>query len=119
MRPRSSKRAQKRDCARQSLSFLRTNPKNLFPGLCEALVDLLPVDGIPPRGKIIRALVLVLQVISVLPDIIAQNRVMPLRERIVLIRSGDDLQLAAFINQPAPARAKLLRGGLVEGLLEG
>jgi hypothetical protein len=41
------------------------------------------------------------------------------RERVVLVGGGDDLELAAFEDEPAPAGAELLGGGLVEGLLEG
>jgi len=43
---------------------------------------------------------------------------MALRDRVVLIGCGDDLQLAALEDEPAPAGAELLGGGLVELLLE-
>ncbi len=53
-----------------------------------------------------------------LPHIIAQNRVVPLRQRIILVRRRYNLQPAAFEDQPAPARSELLRRRLVERLLE-
>src|SRR4051794_34284145 len=39
-----------------------------------ALGDLVPVDDVPPRLEVIRALVLVLEVVGVLPDVVAQQR---------------------------------------------
>ena len=53
-----------------------------------------------------------------LPDIIAQNRIKPIRDRRVLVRLGHNLQLAALEHQKAPARAKLLGRRLIELLLE-
>src|SRR5260370_24003851 len=84
----------------------------------EPLVDLIPVNNVPPGRQIVRPSVLVLEVVGMLPDVIAQDRVQTLRERVVLVRCRDDLQLAAIEHQPAPARAELLRRRLVEQLLE-
>src|SRR6185437_8175842 len=84
----------------------------------EALVDFVPVHGVPPRGKVVGAAVLVLQVIRVLPHVIAEDRKMPLGKRVVLVRRGDDLQFAAIPDEPSPPRAELLRGGIVELLLQ-
>src|SRR6185437_16408833 len=63
-------------------------------------------------------LILVFQVIGVLPNIVSKDREMALQEWAVLIGCGDDLQLAAIVDQPAPAGAKLFGGGFVELLLE-
>src|SRR5262245_4884780 len=41
--------------------------------LGQALVHLVPVDYVPPSLQVIRTPILILQVISVLPDIIAQD----------------------------------------------
>ena len=38
------------------------------------LGDLVPVDDVPPRLEVVRALVLVLEVVGVLPDVVAQQR---------------------------------------------
>src|SRR5271170_3802822 len=92
----------------------------LLVSLCggEAHVDLVPVDGVPPGGEIVGALVLVLEVVGVLPDVVAEDGVVTLRDGAILVRRGDDFQLAALEDQPAPAGAELLRGGFVEELLE-
>jgi len=92
----------------------------LFVAFCgyEALVDLFPVDGVPPGSEVVGALVLVLEVVCVLPDVVAEDGVVALGERVVLVGGGGDLQFAAFKGEPAPAGAELLGGGLVELLLE-
>ena len=47
----------------------------LFAGGGEALVDFVPVDGVPPGGEVVGALVLVLEVVGVLPDVVAEDGV--------------------------------------------
>jgi hypothetical protein len=47
-------------------------------GSGEALVDLVPVDGVPPGGEVVWALVLVLEVVGVLPDVVAEDGVVGL-----------------------------------------
>jgi hypothetical protein len=84
----------------------------------EALVDFVPVDGIPPGGEVVGAAVLVFEVVGVLPDVVAEDGVAALRDRVVLVGGGDDGELAGFEDEPAPAGAELLGGGLVEQLLE-
>src|SRR3954468_11626530 len=39
-----------------------------------ALGDLVPVDDVPPRLEVVGTLVLVLEVVGVLPDVVAQQR---------------------------------------------
>src|ERR1039457_1615428 len=85
----------------------------------EALVYLSPVDYVPPRGEVIGAAVLVLEVVGVLPNVVAEDGVETLAQRRVLIRGGDDLELAALAHEPSPAGAELLGCGLIESLLEG
>src|SRR5581483_1636227 len=91
-------------------SLLLPIPYSLFPRPCllslgdgEAAIDLFPVHDVPPCGKIVGALVLVLQVIGVLPHIVAENGEQPLRERRVLVRRSDHLQLASGEDEPSPA----------------
>ena len=42
--------------------------------LVEAPGDLVPVDDVPPRGEVVRAAVLVVEVVGVLPDVDAEER---------------------------------------------
>src|SRR5271155_3576216 len=91
----------------------------LLLGLFEAGVDFVPVDGVPPGGEVVGPAVLILQVIGVLPHVVAEDRVFALHQRAVLIGSGGDSELAAIPKDPAPAGAELLRRGVVELLLEG
>jgi len=98
-----------------SLPFITCLPLLRF---FEAAIDLCPVDYVPPRRKIVRAAVLVLKVVRVLPHIVAEDRIQTLLKGRILIRGRDDLQLSALLNQPAPSGTKLFRGCLVEELLE-
>ena len=86
----------------------------LLFGFCEALVDFGPVDDVPPGGEVVGAVVLVFEVVGVLPDVVAEDGVDALAERVVLVGGGDDLELAALEDEPTPAGAELLRGGLIE-----
>jgi len=84
----------------------------------EALVDLVPVDGVPPGGEVVGAPVLVLEVVGVLPDVVAEDGVAALGDRVVLVGCGDDGEFAALEDEPAPAGTELLGGGFVEELFE-
>src|SRR5687768_8464337 len=91
----------------------------LWTRLFEPFVDGVPVDGIPPRGDVVRTTVLVLQVVGVLPDVEAQKRFLAFHQRTVLVRGALDHQLAAGIDQPRPAAAEARRRRLGKLLLEG
>src|SRR5581483_2323423 len=54
-------------------------------GRLEALRHLVPVDHVPPGLEVVRALVLVLQVVGVLPDVDADQRRLARRDRRVLV----------------------------------
>src|SRR5207302_8319564 len=83
------------------------------------LVDLAPVDNVPPRSQIFGAAVVVLQIVGVLPHVVAEDRIEPLRKRAVLVGRGDDLHIAVRLaGQPYPATAELLGTGIVELALE-
>src|SRR5829696_18882 len=82
------------------------------------LRDLAPVDDVPPRVDVVGALVLVLQVVRVLPDVDADQRRLAGRERRVLVRRADDRQPAAVVDQPGPAGAELVDAGLLDLRLE-
>src|SRR5579875_81416 len=122
--PRSGTRLAQRKRERQALPLCPL-PGSLpgkivlvLLGLLETLVDLFPIHHVPPGRKVLGAAIVVLQVVGVLPYVVAQNGIEALHEGAVLIRRGDDLQLAAAIDQPAPAGAELLGRRLVELLLE-
>src|SRR5919204_5626305 len=79
-----------------------------------AVIDLLPVHHVPPRRQILRAAIVVLQVVRVLPYVVAENREQSLRNRVVLVRSSNDLHAAVGLAcQPDPARAELFGAGIV------
>src|SRR3954451_19380282 len=85
-----------------------------------ALVDRVPVDGVEPGGEIVGALVLILEVVGMLPDINAENRGLALHQRGVLVRGAGDAQAAIGRgDQPGPAAAEAPRTGGRDLLLEG
>ena len=55
--------------------------------LSEAFVHLGPVHHVPPRGEVVGATVLILQVVGVLPDVGAEDRRgLAVHQRVVLVR---------------------------------
>src|SRR5438552_16632111 len=51
--------------------WLRKRKRTTLPG-CESLVDLRPVDDVPPRVDVVGTAVLVLRIVRVLPDVDAE-----------------------------------------------
>src|SRR5262249_60758035 len=79
--------------------------KRLRPRLAEALEPLLdgvPVDDAPPRLEVVRATVLVLEVVRVLPDVDAEQRDVALHDRRVLVGSRIDRESGAVVDEPCP-----------------
>src|SRR5208283_5368524 len=72
-------------------------------GLFEAFVDFCPVDDVPPGGEVVGAAVVVLQVVGVLPDVVAEDGIEALRQRGILVGGGHDFELAVGEYEPAPA----------------
>src|SRR5262249_1131682 len=71
-----------------------------------AIIDLFPIDHAPPCLQVFRTTVVVFQVIGVLPDVVAENRVQSLADRVVLIRRRDNLNFAFCVaDQPNPPAA--------------
>src|SRR5262249_25184422 len=66
----------------------------------------------------IRPPILIVEIISVLPNIACQQRRLPFSQRINRIWGGRDLQPPAVGNEPRPAAAKLADRGCLELLLE-
>src|SRR6266446_3927177 len=78
------------------------------------LADGVPVHHVPPGFDVIGPAVLIVQIVRVLPNVHAQNRLVPLHERIVLVGRRDDFELTALVfDQPSPTAAETAdaRGG--------
>src|ERR1035437_8596376 len=84
----------------------------------EPVFDFLPVDYVPPGGNVIRAAVLILQVVGVLPHVQAHHVALALHYGAVLVGGGRNLEFPAGSQQPRPAGAEARGRGLVELLLE-
>ena len=79
----------------------------LLPSM-QSFIYAIPVDNMEPGINIICPQILVLQVISVLPNIQGKNGRQPLRQRIILVRQGNDMKVPRGIShQPRKSRTKL------------
>src|SRR6204780_1359537 len=79
----------------------------------------IPIGEIREEGlEEIRAPVLVIEIIGVLPHVAGEQRHQPERDRVDRIGGFDDFQLAAVQRQPHPAAAELANPGLDEVVLE-
>src|SRR5919201_4383233 len=86
----------------------------------KALVDLVPVNNVPPRRQVLGTPIVVFQIVGVLPTVVAHDREQPVRKGIVLVGSGDDLKLAAIgAGKPHPTAAEQLGTCVVKLLLKG
>src|SRR5258708_36911878 len=63
-----------------------------------ALADVVPVHGIPPRLEVIRATILVVEIISMLPDVIAEEHAPAVHDRAVLVAQGVKRGLAFLVD---------------------
>lgn len=88
-------------------------------GLGQVLRDKIPVDQVIDKGlHKIRAAVLIVQIIRMLPDIAGQQRGLALGEWIDRVRCRNDLELPIIGNEPSPAAAELPGCGSLELFLE-
>src|SRR3989304_8763935 len=76
--------------------------RDLRLGLREVVRDLRPIDGVPPRLDVLGASVLILQVIGVLPDVEAEDRLAAVYDGIVLVCARFDGEFSATDQQPRP-----------------
>src|ERR1700693_1052557 len=91
----------------------------LAPHRRETGVNGRPVERVEPRGDVVRPFVLVLQVVSVLPDVDSEDRGQPLHVRAVLVGIRLDGHLTVLVdNEPSPAASELAYRRLLELLLE-
>jgi hypothetical protein len=65
-------------------------PDRIIPG-----VDRIPVQDVPPAGQVVVAAIVVLEIIGVLPKIVAEHGATVFQQRAVLVGPGNDLQRAA------------------------
>src|SRR5207248_5151413 len=99
--------------------FYRAGARPLGPDRAEPRIDRFPVQGVEPRGHVVGAPVLVLEVVSVLPHVDAQQRRQLVHERAVLVGVALDRQLSLPVrDEPRPAAAELPDRGLLQLLLE-
>src|SRR5579862_8896262 len=84
----------------------------------KTLIDLRPVDDVPPGVDVIGPAVLVLQVVRVLPDIDAEDDVLAVHQRTVLVRRALDGQFVAAADDPRPAASEASGRGLLQFFLQ-
>src|SRR5471032_2094107 len=84
----------------------------------EPLIDLGPVDDVPPGIEVVGTAVLLLQVVGVFPDVDAEHDFLPFHQRAVLVRRALNRELAALIDDPGPAAAEAADAGLLQLFLE-
>ena len=83
-------------------------------------LDKLPVDNLPDSSEVVRALVAVVDVVGVLPDIYGKKWLEAVLNRRAGVVHSEHFELAGFANkQPGPATAKMFAGHLTKLSLEG
>src|SRR5512133_2828134 len=92
---------------------------NVLPIFLKLLLNKIPIDQGPESLDVIRAPILVIEVIRVFPNIQPKDGGVTFHIRTVLVSGGVDLQLLVAIqNEPCPTRAKAGGGGGSEFFLE-
>ena len=90
--------------------------------LREALRYFIPVYDVPERRYVIGAAVLILQVIGMFPHVHTEDRNAlrfgDVHERVVLVGSRSDDELAVLSDEPCPSRAEAGDAGVRECLFE-
>src|SRR3546814_14499040 len=83
------------------------------------------MGGIVPVQQLVQervderaAIVLVIQVVGVLPDIAGHQRRLPVNDRCDRVGGADDAQRAAVVDEPSPAATELCARDVRELLLE-
>src|SRR5205814_17800 len=104
----------------QSLrSALRPDARKRNALFAEAFGNLSPIDHVPPRVEVVGALVLILEIVGMFPDVDTQDRLLVLHGGSVLVRCAGDGQLAVVIDQPGPTAAEAANTRSLELGLEG
>src|SRR5438270_13579922 len=82
--------------------------------------DRFPIHHIPPGLEVIGAPILVKEIVSVLPNIDTEDRLVAVHQRAVLIRRGNYFELSALVfDQPGPTTAKASHASRGKFFLEG
>src|SRR5882724_1603201 len=93
--------------SRPSHTYLSTPLASSFENsgwLFELLIRFVPIHQIPPSGDVFRAAILILEIVSVFPDVQTQDGFLAVHERAVLIRGGQNLEFrAAALDEPSPS----------------
>src|SRR5258705_7047001 len=82
------------------------------------LLGFLPVHHVPPGVEVIRAAVLILEVIGVLPHIHADHRKLSFHHRRILIRGRRDFNARTGLQKPGPSGPEPAYPGSIEFFLE-
>src|SRR5258708_7535770 len=90
-------------CQVEETSFLRR----------KILRDKVPVGQlVEPGGDVVRAPVLIVEIVGMLPDVDGEEAFHPLRHWRIGVRRAHDAQLLLLVlDQPCPAAAELAEGG--------
>ena len=81
-----------------------------FLRLLVLFIDKVPVDDAEPFIDVINAAVLILQVVSMFPDVQAEQRSLPFFQRVILVGSGKNFKLVAVSDEPCPAASETACG---------
>src|SRR5438132_8222188 len=100
-----------------SARWLRKRKRTTLSG-CESLVDLRPVDDVPPRGDVIGPAVLVLQIVRMFPHVDPKYDLLAFHQRAVLVGAAFDRGLPTLIEHPRPPAAQAADRGLGDLLFE-
>src|SRR6267142_4474265 len=84
----------------------------------ESLVNLSPVDDVPPCVDVVGTAILVLQIVRMLPHVDAEDDVLSFHERTVLVRAALDHELAALADTPRPSAAEASDAGFLHFFFE-
>src|SRR5258708_1382199 len=100
------------------------NRENLFSCRFVIFCRLSPIHDVPERLQIIRPAILVFEVVGMFPNVAAKDRLAfatgegLAHDRIVLVGSGNDSELAAVDDKPGPTAAEASHAGCLKLFLE-
>src|SRR5262249_3226138 len=68
----------------------------------EPLLRFVPIHDVPPRPDVFRPTVLILQIVSMFPNIETYDRELAFHNRRILIGAGNNIDLSAAFDEPGP-----------------
>src|ERR1700681_2713064 len=99
---------------RAGLPFLPVLPA----ASAKPLVDLAPVDDVPPCVDVVGTPILILEVVGVFPHVDAEHRLLAVHHRAVLVRAAFDGQRVAGADHPGPPAAEPAHRSLLQLFFE-